>query len=354
MIKGKPGYMSPEQATGSNVDARADVWSCGAVLHELITGTRLKDGRKKAKDELIEMVIDRALIANRDKRYSDAGAFQRALADVLEQRHWRPYAQNLAEFLESVEMAQAPGEDWDMKSKGVEQHLADALESVKPDLPTGSRATIRVAETESLAVEAPTALATTTEDVGFRSRPLIKLSGPFLIAASLVLIVAAIVGFTVVPGMFGSAEGETDSAVSSRNDRTETVDPSGKPYAVAIDSDVKPPDARLPDARLLDASLTVGTAPKGATVPLNDEIKARPKARPVKRAFLSVAAAPWATVILDGKNIGNTPIQKRSIAPGRHKVVFSWSYGKISRTVRFSVKPGESKLISERRDPDKP
>ena len=349
VIKGKPGYMSPEQAAGSNVDARADVWSCGAVLHELITGTRLKDGRKKAEDELVEMVIDRALTANRDKRYSDAGAFQRALADVLEQRHWRPYAQNLAEFLGSVEMAQAPGEDWDMKSKGVEKHLADALESVKDNFSTGSRATIRVTGTESLSVEPPTALATTTEDVGSRSRPFRKLPGRFFIAASLALIVAAIVGFAVVPGMLGSAGDETDSSVSSRNDLPEPVDPPGKPDAAASELAVKPPAARPQDA-----GLTVRTIPKAATMSPNDEIKARPKARPVKRAFLSVAAEPWADVILDGKNIGNTPIQKRPIAPGRHKVVFSWSYGKFLRTVRFSAKPGESKLISERRDPDKP
>ena len=165
-----------------------------------------------------------------------------------------------------------------------------------------------------------------------------------MIAASLALIVAAIVGFTVVPGMVGSAGDGTDLVVSSRIDQLEQVGPLGKPEAAAIDSEAKPPDA----------GLTVRTVPSGATVLPNDEIKARPRARPVKRAFLSVAAAPWADVILDGQNIGQTPIQKRSIAPGRHKVVFSWSYGKFLRTVRFSVKPGESKLISERRDPDKP
>ncbi len=344
VIKGKPGYMSPEQAAGSNVDARADVWSCGAVLHELITGSRLKDGRKKVEDESIEMVIDRALTANRDKRYGDAGAFQRALADVLAQRNWRPYAHNIAEFLGSVELARAPGQDWDMKSKGVEKHLADALKSVKADPSDVSRATIRVTGTESLPVEPPTALATTTEDVGSRSRPFKKLLGPFLIAASLALIVAAIVGFAVVPGMVGSAGDQADLVVPSIIDRPEPVDPLGKPDAAAVDSDARPPDA----------GLKVGTVPGGAAAFQNEEIKARPRVRPVKRAFLSVAAAPWADVILDGENIGQTPIQKRSIAPGRHKVVFSWSYGKILRTVRFSVKPGESKLISERRDPEKP
>ncbi|HTV22329.1 MAG TPA: serine/threonine-protein kinase [Polyangiaceae bacterium] len=39
-IMGSPQYMSPEQIRSSkNVDARADVWALGTILHELIAGT---------------------------------------------------------------------------------------------------------------------------------------------------------------------------------------------------------------------------------------------------------------------------------------------------------------------------
>src|SRR4029079_18475942 len=36
---GSPMYMSPEQAQGAkNIDARADIWSLGAVLYKVLTG----------------------------------------------------------------------------------------------------------------------------------------------------------------------------------------------------------------------------------------------------------------------------------------------------------------------------
>lgn len=54
-VKGKFGYMSPEQAQGLPLDRRSDLFALGVVLFELTTGERLFKGRDN--DHTVELVV---------------------------------------------------------------------------------------------------------------------------------------------------------------------------------------------------------------------------------------------------------------------------------------------------------
>lgn len=96
VIRGKAGYMSPEQAKGEPVDARADVFALGIILWEILAGRRLYRAGSTPGSSLLDQamaaripdlearglplesdlhaIVKRALAPNRDGRYPSAQA----------------------------------------------------------------------------------------------------------------------------------------------------------------------------------------------------------------------------------------------------------------------------------------
>lgn len=65
VVKGKLGYMSPEQAAGRPVDRRCDIFCIGVLLYELSTGQKLflRKGRHEQDRDVLQRIRDAAFVA---------------------------------------------------------------------------------------------------------------------------------------------------------------------------------------------------------------------------------------------------------------------------------------------------
>ena len=75
-VMGTAAYMSPEQAKGKQVDKRADIWSFGVLLYELLTGERLFQG-EDTSDTLAQVLTNASKeeLNGRLRRHSGAIRF---------------------------------------------------------------------------------------------------------------------------------------------------------------------------------------------------------------------------------------------------------------------------------------
>ena len=109
VIKGKFRYMSPEQASGKELDHRSDLFSTAVVLYELLIGEphsielpdteilyRIRQAdfepvrkRRKEVPAKLEKILKKALKREADRRYSTAADFRSDLLDLAQKYKWR-------------------------------------------------------------------------------------------------------------------------------------------------------------------------------------------------------------------------------------------------------------------------
>jgi TonB family protein len=121
-LKGKLQYMSPEQAWGTNIDRRSDIFALGAVLFEMLTGRKLFTGDseisileqvRSAKitdasslnEEVtpeIDRILQRALQKDPANRYQTAADMARDIDAVLYSFRPTPTSADLAIFMHRI------------------------------------------------------------------------------------------------------------------------------------------------------------------------------------------------------------------------------------------------------------
>ena len=101
-LMGTIGYVSPEQVRGLPVDERTDIWSCGVVLHEMLTGERPFAGVTNA--DTIVAILDRppASLFVSNGKVSALSELQRIVSTALSKQTAERY-RSAADMLEDLE-----------------------------------------------------------------------------------------------------------------------------------------------------------------------------------------------------------------------------------------------------------
>jgi serine/threonine protein kinase len=135
IVKGKVGYMSPEQARGRELDQRCDVWAAGVIAWELFAGRRLIDESDPlyAATRLFERdpPLLRSVRPDISPGIEEAVAF--ALSVDLERRcpTARQFAKRLSEAVAPAERAEV-AEVVAMLTELVREERSQALEHRAP------------------------------------------------------------------------------------------------------------------------------------------------------------------------------------------------------------------------------
>jgi len=316
-VLGTPEYMSPEQAQGQRVDFRSDVYALGVVIYEIFTGdvpfrgatpisTILKHlhdpppiDTAKVPDPL-RPVLRRALAKDPAMRYPSASA----LADAL--REARPLCRQdevPTEMLVAPTLAHpglaAPKRRYLWAAVGGAALLAVALfarqGSVEPPL------------TATAVAPSPSATALSPS--------------PSPEAA---------------PSVDANAEVTPLASADSVAPRRSSPEPATSrvsltPSAPPVVSRPSPVVAIIPSPSQAPIQPPTPTPMPTPTATPSPVLASTPPAMPGQ---LQVAVRPWAEVVVDGRVMGTTPLDKITLEPGSHDVLLRHpAYQELRRNV---------------------
>jgi hypothetical protein len=333
-LKGKSPYMSPEQVAGKPLDERSDLFALGVVGLEALSGTTLflRDSEYLTYQAILEgtrptalttspldPILARCLDVDPSARPQSARELAQELRTALVARGGEASAHDLAGYLQR-HVGDELGE--------FRARVASALAAA----PTGNPVILHTVE---MAILADPALAQTVASPGRVARagpepPTVERStrrspGTGLLVAALLLALGLLAVFWVR----GRADGDAG-------------DPVRGPLAAGADAGSA--IASLPRAPAIpvDAGPTAPAEPAEARSELADAgaEDTRPATRARRLGQVSIDASPFATLSIDGKPVGTTPLLRHPLPEGLHRVVATTADGR-TRRLRIRVRAGK-------------
>jgi len=359
VIKGKPAYMAPEQLAGGSIDRRADVFCVGILLWEALAqrplfqrASSIMSARAVLEDEAPGLAADGvspALAAVVAKALAKEPYRRQATADALRAELVAAFASDGEAVMTAAEIAAA-----------VTGHWADRL---RPPPGASPGATAGTAPSSAVSGEAAT-LAVTPRTVSARRGAGTEAAGSQAATMEVArggedartTVTARRVGVraVVLAGVVAAAAGGIAVyALGSRGSRGDAGTGVGTDAAAVARIDVSGMDAGgasggvdagdLGAGREVDAragggstgSANAGSATAGgsatgagsttgagsATAAGNAGGGSTGGGRHVKpTGLLSIDSTPWATIYVDGKRLGITPLIDRPVKAGAHTV----------------------------------
>ena len=150
VVKGKFSYLSPEAASGLEVDSRADVFAVGIILWELFTGRRLFYGDtdyqtvelvRQAKvpsiaalnpevEQELEQVVRKALAREPDDRYQSANDLGDALAQYLFSHRMKVTARDIANLVKDTQVEMMRKRSAEPKESLIDSLILDEMQKM--------------------------------------------------------------------------------------------------------------------------------------------------------------------------------------------------------------------------------
>jgi eukaryotic-like serine/threonine-protein kinase len=290
-VRGKMAYLSPEQLFELKVDRRCDVRAVGVVLFEMLTGERF-----------VASTIDvgqfaQFVVADPPPVHIRAPQVPLALAALIDKSVRRlpearfDTAEAFAEALESWAAQQPSHKAQPALAALVEQLFVPILHTGDSEQPLASPVPSR------LTMSLPVSVSASTE-----VRPAKKLP------RSVMLVGAACLTLSSLPAVWFYLSKNNTDAVESR------PKPAQAPLA---DGPIEPPVTPTP-AKVIDVPPSVPAVAVSPTAV--DGGRAMPLAPARREGRLDIRVSPWAHVFVDGKSVGQTPMEPLTLTVGTHRV----------------------------------